>query len=256
MCIMFQQLTTMDNSNSSNNNNSHDSNNEEKEENDDDVNTGQDDLGVDDWLIIPMVPLDRFTMKSVLGHIAVTGDTIAITADNRMSLSSTLSSTSSSVLLTESATNRVLDALEWHQWIHKTTGEVLRIWSPNGTRPLLQLWKDEILDIIGKECHHNHPTATVQRKQILDFEETPMEQFVMRSCVEVISDSSNNDNDSVDNNNNNNNKFNDDYYNDRDFIITTIDHRTWDCRRLIDKDNDGGDLIQHASSDITCRFYL
>jgi len=242
-------------SSSSSNNNSHDSNNEEKEENDDDVNTGQDNLCVDDWLIIPMVPLDRATMKSVLGHIAVAGDTTAITADYRMSLSS--ARTSSSVLLTESATNRVLDALEWHQWIHKTTGEVLRIWSPNGTRPLLRLWKDEILDIIGKECYHNHNhhTATVQRQQILDFEETTMEQFVMRSCVEVI-DSSNNDNNSV--NNNNINNFNDYHYNDKDFIITTIDHRTWDCRRLIDKenDNDGGDVIQHASSEITCRFYL
>ena len=223
---------------------------------------GHDYLSVDDWIIIPMAPLDRTAMKDILLRriAAVTDETTSGIGNTDLDKNSIVSNdynplipSLSSFLLTESATDRLLDALEWHQWIHKTTGDVLRIWSPDGARPLFRLWKERILGTMRNrpECHQYHPTMntssssssmSVVQQHILDFEETTTEQFVIRSCVEMMADDNNND------------SVNNDYYHDRAFMITTTDHRTWDCR--LDNNVNGATTMKAKNAYSTCRFYL
>jgi hypothetical protein len=238
-------------------------NNEIKEKKEDYNDSGHDYLSVDDWIIIPMVPLDRTAMKDILLRriAAVIDETTSGIENTAVDKNSIISNDddhppippSSSLLITESATDRLLDALEWHQWIHKTTGGVLRIWSPDGARPLFRLWKERILGTIRNrpECHHYIPTmntssssssSSVVQQQVLDFEETTTEQFVIRSCVEMMVDGNNDD------------SVNSDYYHDRNFMITTTNHRTWNCR--LDNNINGATTMKAKNAYSTCRFYL
>jgi hypothetical protein len=99
------------------------------------------------------------------------------------------------VHLTVTAADRILDALEWHQWIHKVTGETLRSWSPDGARPLLELWQERVdpaLErvLVRPECSNigklDEGTDAHQGfKMVLDYD-FRSEQFEMKKCKAVM----------------------------------------------------------------------
>jgi len=111
-------------------------------------------IGIDDWLLVPMAPLDRNAISAILENLAIRGLTYS-SNDSKMSKSYydghgvAGTSLTRSLFLTQQASNRILDAIEWHQWIHKTSGTVLRFWSPDGAIPLLDLWEKQVLDAIS-----------------------------------------------------------------------------------------------------------
>ena len=246
-------------------------------ENNDD-NIVVDDMGINDWIILPMTPLNRNAMKAVLGTIASRTTTIrldrtpampGVAADldsNLDTMTPPVSALSLSFVLSESASNRILDGIEWHQWMHKSSKDVLRIWSPDGIRPLLRLWNDEILatNIFQQphdDMHHQCLDVIIQhfsslyRKQqqklhphqqrqllLLDYDENTTGQFVVHSCMEVQRVSSSEE---VTMDTNNNNQEMKDV-----FIVSAIDHQQWDCRP-----NDFNSDVINRNIDI-CRFYL
>lgn len=175
-------------------------------------------LGMEDWLVVPMAPLDRNAMGSILERVAAAGHTSLDVGRP------TQKETLNVLVLTELVANHILDALEWHQWIHKTRGDVLRVWSPEGAFPLLELYENRILPRIaenGSDCFRN---ASENSVATLDVERyVPDPRIVLRSCTEVVGDSP-------------------DIPHDRS-IVTTMDGREWQCPE------DGSE----ASS---CRFYL
>ena len=88
-----------------------------------------------------------------------------------------------SLFLTQQASNRILDAIEWHQWIHKTSGTVLRFWSPDGAIPLLDLWEKQVLDAISSSSECQRTLAeTLGESLILDFEGRSTDRFWLRVC--------------------------------------------------------------------------
>uniref|UniRef100_A0A7S4AFK3 Uncharacterized protein n=1 Tax=Pseudo-nitzschia australis TaxID=44445 RepID=A0A7S4AFK3_9STRA len=219
-----------------------------------------DDIGIDEWLVVPMAPLDRNAMGAVLGRIAAIdagndhnalglgskrdeGQPLREASDTRNSNSNKNTHkhnrmvAARPVTLTESAANRILDAMEWHQWIHKNTGEVLRVWSPDGAFPLLRFWKERVLPpitnrsecrlVAGVDVDVDVDVAATNEgniKLVLDFEEGTTEQFVVRSCLEVDGGSSTNHNGII--------------------TTTTMDGKSWNCW-------DGSEAKGKS-----CRFYL
>ena len=97
-------------------------------------------------------------------------------------------STTPSIFLTQSASQRILDALEWHQWIHKTTGEVLRTWSPDGAPPLLELWEEHVLHSIENSSSCPRESLSKKAALILDFEGISTDRLWLRSCELVEKD--------------------------------------------------------------------
>ncbi len=116
-------------------------------------------IGIENWLLVPMAPLDKNAMASILHNVASSNQNLPM-------------------LLTESASERILEALEWHQWIHKTTGDVLRIWSPDGVPPLLELWEERVLLPIAK-CER---VTSAKQSFVLDFEGSSTDRLWLRTC--------------------------------------------------------------------------
>jgi hypothetical protein len=158
-------------------------------------------MGIDDWLLIPMAPLDKISMAFVLEQLASSGTNPPFLGGRRRNSWAEAASPSSplhrSLLLTESASDRILDALEWHQWIHKTSGEVLRIWSPDGAPPIFELWEDRVLTPIAglSGCpwvqRARSEAASPKTKKgaafatnvlVLDSEGSSTDQLWLRSC--------------------------------------------------------------------------
>jgi len=158
-------------------------------------------LGVEDWLLVPMSPLDKNSMSLILQNIA---------SGNQNPLfdgTSTASSIRYPIILTESASERILEALEWHQWIHKTTGDVLRIWSPDGVPPLLKLWEERVLERIESlsNCPRMTTSTVEERSLVLDFEGSSTDRLELRTCQLVTEK-------------------------DGYFDIESYDKRRWNCR--------------------------
>jgi len=167
--------------------------------------TGGHAMIIDDWLLVPMAPLDRSSLASILGHIASTGRK-TIGRFGRTEPEGLLRS----LVVSEEAAGRLLDALEWHQWIHKTSGDVLRAWSPDGATPLWKLWEERILDPISQlsGCPlTSWPLPSSSEALVLDLEEDSADRFVLRSCV-VVGDDKNSG-----------------------LTVTSMDDRAWKCRK-------------------------
>jgi len=127
-------------------------------------------MGIEDWVLVPMAPLDKTSMASLLDELAKSGPNPPFFDDEseRSNHGAATAFSNRPLLLTERASDRILDALEWHQWIHKTSGEVLRIWSPEGARPLLKLWEERVLEPISSRSDNcNVQIAGVRMEQLL-----------------------------------------------------------------------------------------
>lgn len=129
-----------------------------------------------------MSPLDQNAMSLILQSITSNVKASAYFGKGKDQSYDTAMSTRPSILLTESASQRILDALEWHQWIHKTTGEVLRIWSPDGAPPLFDLWEEHVLESIEHSSSCPRDTYSPKAKLILDFEGISTDRLWLRSC--------------------------------------------------------------------------
>jgi hypothetical protein len=156
-------------------------------------------MGIADWLLVPMAPLDKDSMAFVLYQLASSSTNPGYSLAKATSLSPS-SLLRRPLLLTKAASDRILDALEWHQWIHKTSGEILRIWSPDGAPPLLELWEDRVLasiaglsgcpwvqrgrnqDASPKAEKSVTATAFTTNVLVLDAEGSSTDQLWLRSC--------------------------------------------------------------------------
>eukprot|EP00536_Pseudo-nitzschia_multiseries_P007780 jgi/Psemu1/18734/gm1.18734_g len=255
---------------------------------------------LDDWWVLPLAPIERDGMGATLDRMAASGgcgeDSIAGFAvasasasdahrhhdanDNKNSGddetadaddATTDSDTDTLVpeggfLLTRRASDAILDRLEWHQWIHKSTGAVLRVWSPDGADSLKDLWKHRILPRLSNALvsgcgappgdanqneqneneheneHEQNEKGDVydddkkQRRLLLDADEESShttDRWVLRSCV-VASTTAGEDEDNAQQQDSEGSSF-----------VTTTDGRRWNCQ------TNGSEWNEHA-----CRFYL
>ncbi|KAG7351163.1 hypothetical protein IV203_010523 [Nitzschia inconspicua] len=132
-------------------------------------------------VVIPMISLDTNVMTDIVGHLAMKGIPSAMVNDTEV--------TSSQLQLTSSAAEHILDALEWHQWIHKTTGITLRSWSPAGARPLIQLWDERIFPAVERllerpECTPDPISVAKETVLLLDYD-FASEHFLLKSCRQI-----------------------------------------------------------------------
>ena len=139
-------------------------------------------MGIESWLLVPMAPLDKNAMTLILKDIASGGQNSPFFGRGKSQSDYTASSTRQPMLLTESSASRILDTLEWHQWIHKTSGEVLRIWSPDGAPPLLELWEERVLQSIASLSNCPIEISSKKKVLVLDFEGSATDRLVLRSC--------------------------------------------------------------------------
>ena len=177
----------------------------------------------DNFVIVPMVPLDRSAMKSILGRIASMGNTVIINHieeddsgsdyhsndQSKYDISHDFATTCStpSMVISESASERILDGIEWYQWAHKSSPEqILRVWSPNGAQPLIRFWTRDVMydrilqnqdcvDFIREITEHQRRYYEHGRyRLLLDYEQEDNEldltvtevEFVIRSCTEIL----------------------------------------------------------------------
>ena len=144
-------------------------------------------MGIENWLLLPMAPLDQSAMAQMLQNIANNNKSPFYFDQGDAENYDTISTTPS-IFLTQSASQRILDALEWHQWIHKTSGEVLRIWSPDGAPPLFELWEEHVLNSIENSSSCPRESLSKKATLILDFEGISTDRLWLRSCELVETD--------------------------------------------------------------------
>jgi len=237
---------------------------------------------LDNWWIVPMVPLERDAMASILDAMAASGGKdfasaippplhsdhghnqftnvyntndhgFKIEEDNNHiddndngndnDTTSTTTTTVGGVMLTERASAGILDRLEWHQWIHKTTGAVLRVWSPYGAAPLRKLWNHRIQPRLasalvsgcgGAPSDSNNDGGNSdgnsdgdgERTLLLDADGGSADRWILRSCVAAAAGGE--EEDSV-------------------VTTTTTDGRRWKCRE---------DSVWNGWNEQACQFYL
>jgi hypothetical protein len=149
-------------------------------------NIGDTSMGIDDWLLLPLAPLDKTSMASILEKLASSGPNPPFfdggrSENERQDRGKAIER---SILLTEGASNRILDALEWHQWMHKSSGDILRIWSPDGALPLLELWEERVRKPIAEisGCQEQIKSARGTTALVLDFEGRSTDRLWLRLC--------------------------------------------------------------------------
>jgi len=149
-------------------------------------------MGVKNWLLVPMAPLNKNSMEAILERLASRGPNPTFLDDGSIQTKYFEEPwRNRRMIITESASERLLDALEWHQWIYKSSGEVLRIWSPDGASPLIDLWEDHVLKTIEglSDCPSIHHDETERNILILDYEGISTDRLRLRSCEQSEDDS-------------------------------------------------------------------
>jgi hypothetical protein len=119
-------------------------------------------LSMDGWNIVPLMSLDTSTMGNVLNHLAIAND----------------------IHMTSSSISHLLESLEWHQWLHKTSGKVVQAWSPYGVLPLFKLWEDRVqrnLEYLPLECR-SVDEYNDNVMMVLDCDGTGVDHFFLRKC--------------------------------------------------------------------------
>ena len=136
--------------------------------------------------IIPFNVLDRNAIRSILLDY--------------INISSTFLPFSFQV--TASGLDRLLDDhLEWHQWIHKSSGQILRKWSPSGASQVTELWNSHmavsLLQQYQRQSGSDTNSGCIARAEstggvtdngtkalttILDVDEGSTDRFALRSC--------------------------------------------------------------------------